>query len=269
MNINPSDPSFARQSLSAPPRGASRVDVMNSIPGASTTRVMREVDQAVVSGRTRSAIGVLNPDLIAGFERRLAARAEAGAGSGGGRGPAELPAFVPMHETVRQSPESPKTRANENVSGPDVKKDEGVTPPPEALKMINDEQGGSKLGFNDADVNAVQAALGSSVGERRYNSNYDFDGDGVVSGADLMVVVNNFGVSPPPEAPPMEGAKPIRGDVPFTNDDVPAVKAAFGSTEGERHYNASYDLDGDGKIDGSDLIGVLNSLQPGEGAKAA
>jgi uncharacterized protein YcbX len=117
-------------------------------------------------------------------------------------------------------------------------------------------------GFTQADVDAVRSLFGAEAGDRRFNANYDLNEDGRIDATDLTTVLGLVGTGEPsPLGPPRDARGGAEASGPFTPADLDAVKASFGSSEGERRFNPNYDLNGDGVIDSSDLVKVLGMIE--------
>jgi len=97
----------------------------------------------------------------------------------------------------------------------------------------------------------VQSLL-NQWGAAKPGSEYDFNSDGRVDSADLGALLERFG-----QAKPSENAEAK----PYTRADVDRLLDAWNNGDDpERAVNARYDLDGDGRVNSTDLGELLSRL---------
>ena len=97
----------------------------------------------------------------------------------------------------------------------------------------------------------VQSLL-NQWGAAKPQSEYDFNSDGRVDSADLGALLERFG-----QAKPDENAQ----EKPYTQSDVDRLVDAWNNGDDpERAVNARYDLDGDGRVNSTDLGQLLARL---------
>jgi len=111
--------------------------------------------------------------------------------------------------------------------------------------------------FNLTDLKNLLSAFGTREGQEGFNATYDLNGDQLINGADLGLLLGSL--------------ESESADRPFTQQDIDGLLQAFGSQPGEQAFTERYDLNGDQLINGADLGLLLGELsdqnggqQPGE-----
>ncbi len=103
--------------------------------------------------------------------------------------------------------------------------------------------------YSRADVTGLFAQWG----EVKPGSEYDFDQNGVVDAQDLATLLSRIG-----QAKPESKAAEPEG---FDRSDVDRLLEAWNDgSDPSRGVNERYDLDGDGRVDASDLAALLAQL---------
>ena len=91
-------------------------------------------------------------------------------------------------------------------------------------------------------------------GEQGAGSSYDFNEDGQINSADLAELVTRLG-QPKPDAKLAEGGSS------FTQADIGRLRESWNNgSDPNRAVEARYDLDGDGRVNASDLAALLARL---------
>jgi len=89
-------------------------------------------------------------------------------------------------------------------------------------------------------------------GETKPQSEYDFNGDGRIDSSDLGELLARFG-----QAKPVQDA----AEKPYTQDDVQRLLDAWNNGDDpSRTVSSRYDLDGDGRVNSTDLGQLLAKL---------
>ncbi len=268
MRISPTDAQANRELLLAATQRREAAARTNTIDRQvdGSQRTQRVFDAATVRTRAGSPAsppaGASEPAPRSDYAERVAAA---------------RPSFVPASPTIGAD----AARNAERIANGQRPERPGDTPPnpkklneatpgePVSAKPIDAGSRGENAPFTEADVDAVRGAFGSAAGERRFNPNYDLDQDGSINADDLLAVLSLVGTDKPsPIGPPASDPPPVGDDQPFVPADLDAVKSAFGSSAGERRFNPNYDLNGDGAIDTTDLLQVLNHIHTDQTERA-
>ncbi len=103
--------------------------------------------------------------------------------------------------------------------------------------------------FSRADVTDLFAQWG----DVKPGAEYDFNGDGRVDSTDLATLLSKLGQAKTESKP--------AGDQPFTRADIERLTDAWNNGDDpSRAVNTRYDLDGDGRVNSSDLAELLSRL---------
>lgn len=97
-------------------------------------------------------------------------------------------------------------------------------------------------------IEGVLRVFGNTFDADHADAVYDLDGNGRVDGSDLLIALNRSEEAPAAEDP---GAGPT--------PSVATIREAFGAKAGDAGYAATLDLNGDGTINGTDLLHFLNN----------
>ncbi len=112
-----------------------------------------------------------------------------------------------------------------------------------------DEPLGPPKSALDQNLDRLKAAFGLTKGQRGFEANLDLNADGVINGADIANLLAQSNSSQPVQPVEVAPAKP--------QAVTEGVLNAFGQAVKEGGPNSSYDLNGDGVIDGRDLAQAL------------
>ncbi len=97
-------------------------------------------------------------------------------------------------------------------------------------------------------IEGVLRVFGNTLDADHADAVYDLDGNGRVDGTDLLIALNRSEQAPAAEEP---GAGPT--------PSLATIREAFGAKAGDAGYAATLDLNGDGIINGTDLLHFLNN----------
>lgn len=137
--------------------------------------------------------------------------------------PVAEPAVTPANIPQQEIPATPATAASESTRTAD--------------QMTRTEL-----------IDGVLRVFGGSFDADHADAVYDLDGNGHVDGKDLLIALNR-----PESVPTAEDA----GDGPTPS--VATIREGFGAKSGDAGFAASLDLNGDGIINGTDLLHFLNN----------
>jgi hypothetical protein len=134
---------------------------------------------------------------------------------------------------------------------------------------LGDANGDGRVNQQDNDI--VTKSFGSLEGQQKYNSNADFNKDGLVDLFDLLCISYDFGKNYPSstankpaeiEHEVQEGGVSIllrtdlNGDGKVDILDIFIVAQAFGSNPGDPNWNAIADLNKDNTVNILDIFAV-------------
>ncbi|MFG0257020.1 MAG: hypothetical protein ACF8GE_03865 [Phycisphaerales bacterium JB043] len=137
----------------------------------------------------------------------------------------------------------------------------------------------TRLFYGKEDIERLKQAWGTNATSEGFASEYDFDANGTIDGADLGHLLGLFGQEKPDTDP--DRAQPDAST--FGTPDVVALRAAWNTREGDEGFRSEYDFNNDGVINGADLGQLLGRFglqrdaediptptgRPGEGAVGA
>lgn len=115
-------------------------------------------------------------------------------------------------------------------------------------------------GVTTSDLEALVTIFGSKAGDENFDEAYDYDGDGAIGPNDLFALLSQLDVNPGGG----DSAEPTT-TTGYSQSDLDALRAAFGSRAGDEGFSEASDLNGDGKIDPDDLFEMLARMNTGQG----
>ena len=206
--------------------GLGRIDnaISTQDPGAilileGTNDIIAAIDVSIAASNLRSMLqraevekpGILR--FLGTLPPRLDPRPEGFDGPGNGRidelnamlaviGPEEGAFVVDLNTPLDGHPELMSNHLHPSVAGYEVMAGQWFdVAKPEVLALTNFGDVDSSGRTDGLDLIRLALAFGAIVGEDRYDADADINGDGIIDGFDLDLLVEFFGLAVPPEVP--------------------------------------------------------------------
>lgn len=153
-------------------------------------------------------------------------------------------------KAVARDDKAQNTTRKIDVAAQTPRSDAGAKPQQSiTTELTNASQAEERPAFSRADLDKLLAAYGSVAGDERYTETYDLNADGRIDFEDLNSLLSQIRENEPADAPS------------FTQDDLDGLLASFGASQADERFNASYDLNGDGRVDFDDLNSMLTAMK--------